>query len=479
MNTTRWLWVVVTPLACAAALAEQRLERFDKDPGWHGHNNRSVKPQTIRQDFGWSRDTAHAGGAAGEIGGLVAPAAEPAWYAKRLPARTFNDVLTASGTLLVEKGGGHALIGFFNDRTLNEWRTPNTLALRINQRGDTFHCHLEYCTGRWRAGAGIIGQYDKVRDRMHARELPCGRVYAWTLQYDPRGADGRGLVTATLDGNTASCELSPGHKADGAEFNHFGIVNVMKQYDGAGRLWLDNVTVLDTREEFRDDPRWDASGNRRTYETRNVRPRFDFGFSSTQHAGGRAAGELGGLFFRGDCRYPERLAAYGDRLDSLTLDKPLRAAGRVCLRRGVSDSTTLIGFYHSERSLEVNPSQQFGTPKHFLGAAIEGPSSEGFYFYPVYRNHGGGTSSGMGANPPRIYPDGKAHDWTLEFDPAADGGRGRLTVTLDGHAVSMEMAPGDRAAGAQFDRFGLVTPWIDGNGQHVWFDDLSYTCRQE
>jgi hypothetical protein len=413
------------------------------------------------------------------VGGFIMPAAEPAFYAKRIPTRTFGDVLTASGTLMVEKGAGHALVGFFNDRTLNEWRTPNTIALRINQRGDTFHCHLEYCTSKWRASAGIIGRYDQERDRMQAKEQPGGKVYAWTLRYDPYGANGRGLVTATVNGDVALCELSPGHQADGGEFNRFGVVNVMKQFDDGGRLWLDNVIVNGEREDFTNDPKWEASGNRRTYETRNVRPRFDFGFSPTQHAGGKAAGELGGLFFRGDCRYADRLAAYGDRLSGMTLDGPLRASGKVCLRRSVSDSTTLLGFYHSTHSLEVNPSQKHATPRDFLGVAIEGPSSEGFYFYPVYRNHGDGESRGMGANPPRIYPDGKTHDWTLDYAPAAAGGHGRLTVALDGHAVSIDLPPGDKAAGAQFDRFGLVTPWVDGNGQQVYFDDLSYTGRQE
>jgi hypothetical protein len=43
----------------------------------------------------------------------------------------------------------------------------------------------------------------------------------------------------------------------------------------------------------------------------------------------------------------------------------------------------------------------------------------------------------------------------------------------------MDLAPGHKVVDAQFDRFGLVTPWIDGNGQHVYFDDLRYTCRQE
>jgi hypothetical protein len=481
MKPSRCLWLILlAPIGWVAAMAEERHESFDKDPGWEGRNNRSAKPAPVRQDFGWSPGTTIANGTPGEIGGIICPAAEPAYYAKKISTRTFNNVLTASGRLKAEKGAGHTLIGFFNARTLNEWRTPNTLALRIQQRGEILHCHLEHCTSKWRAGAGIIGRYDKLRDRMVPKELPCGRVYAWSLKYDPRGHGEAGVVTATLDGETSSYELSPEHKSDGAEFDHFGIVNVMKQLDGSGRLWLGDVTVNGEREDFSSDPRWDGSGNRRTYETLVVRPRFDFGFTRTHFAGGSAAGELGGLFFRGDCRYGERLAAYGDRLSLLTLERPLRASGKVCLRRGVSDSTTLIGFYHSVHSLAVNPSQEFSTPQDFLGAAIEGPSREGFLFYPVYRNHGSRSSSGLPVAPvPAIHPDGATHNWTLEYDPGAANGSGRMTVTLDGKSVTIDLAPGVKTAGAEFDRFGLVTPWIDGNGQHVYFDDLNYTWRQQ
>ena len=75
---------------------------------------------------------------------------------------------------------------------------------------------------------------------MQPKELPCGRVYKWSLKYEPSGDGGRGRVTATLDGDEASYDLSPGHKADGAEFDHFGVLNVMKQFDrGAfGTLWV-------------------------------------------------------------------------------------------------------------------------------------------------------------------------------------------------------------------------------------------------
>jgi hypothetical protein len=30
--------------------------------------------------------------------------------------------------------------------------------------------------------------------------------------------------------------------------------------------------------------------------------------------------------------------------------------------------------------------------------------------------------------------------------------------------------------GASFDRFGICTPWIDGNSVTVFFDDVTYTA---
>ena len=41
----------------------------------------------------------------------------------------------------------------------------------------------------------------------------------------------------------------------------------------------------------------------------------------------------------------------------------------------------------------------------------------------------------------------------------------------------MELA--DRISEATFDRFGLVTTWIDGNGQSIYFDDLTYTASED
>jgi hypothetical protein len=460
----------------ASAAAGERVERFDADPKWEARNNRAAepRPRAIRQDFGHDASRK-------AVGGLITPAAESAFYAKRLDKKTLDDPLTVSGRITCQGRSLHALVAFFNAGTLNEWRTPNTVAIRLLGRGDVFYAYVEYCTGRWRAGADDPGGFATVRDPQTGRAEPrgfrSGVAHEFTLRYDPAGNAGGGTVTLTLGGETSVCHLTKGHKADAAAFDRFGLLPVLKSADTGGEVWLEDVVINGRAEDFARDPGWDGRDNRREYETRNVRPWFDFGYSPTRHAGGSAAGEIGGLVFRGDCRSADKLAAYGDRLAPLSLAKSLKASGKVSLRRGVSDSTTLLGFYHSEDSLRANPSQRSGWPECFLGVAVEGPSREGFLFYPAYRGKGDAQGYGTGPDLPHVLPDGKPHDWSLAYDPSAADGRGRVVVTFDGKPVALDLGAGHNA-GARFDRFGLVTTWIDGNGQHIYFDDLTYTSEQ-
>src|SRR3989449_5086928 len=85
-----------------------KTETFDADPGWDGRNNRATdpSPRQIVQNFGYS-STTNAGGSAGEIGGFITPAGEPAFYGKVIAPASFNDPLSASGTLNVPQGNGH------------------------------------------------------------------------------------------------------------------------------------------------------------------------------------------------------------------------------------------------------------------------------------------------------------------------------------------------------------------------------------
>src|SRR5438132_1357039 len=210
-------------------------------------------------------------------------AGEPAFYGKVITPVSFSNSLSASGILNVPQGGGHILIGFFNADTVNEWRTPNTIALRIYGRGSYFLAYLEYGTGLWRAGGTSFGG---------EAPIPTGGAdYPFSFTYDPNGAGGLGTVTATFGSYSSVMTLDSGHKADGAMFNRFGILNVMKSADDPGQIWLDNVTINGEAHPFNSDPGWDQRNNRRTYTSTNVRPRFDFGYSPGSNFAGGQSGD--------------------------------------------------------------------------------------------------------------------------------------------------------------------------------------------
>ena len=48
----------------------------------------------------------------------------------------------------------------------------------------------------------------------------------------------------------------------------------------------------------------------------------------------------------------------------------LKASGKIAVTRGVSDSTTLFGFYHSHDSMRKNESQKNGVPESVMGIPI-------------------------------------------------------------------------------------------------------------
>jgi hypothetical protein len=118
----------------------------------------------------------------------------------------------------------------FSPRTVTQWRTPNSLVVRVNARGEGAHYHVEYCTSQWQAGAGVIGEIVPGQ-RIDARMVPSDKPHLWTLEYDPQAAEGRGVLTLTLDGVTARCEFEREHRADGATFTHFGLLPVLKSWE--------------------------------------------------------------------------------------------------------------------------------------------------------------------------------------------------------------------------------------------------------
>jgi hypothetical protein len=51
-------------------------------------------------------------------------------------------------------------------------------------------------------------------------------------------------------------------------------------------------------------------------------------------------------------------------------------------------------------------------------------------------------------------------------------------VTFDGKSDTFDLEEGDKTRGTKFDRFGIVTSWIDGNSVNAYWDDITYTVAQ-
>src|SRR5260221_10865135 len=110
---------------------------------------------------------------------------------------------------------------------------------------------------------------------------------------------------------------------------------------------------------------------------------------------------------------------------------------------------------------------------NFVGVHVGGPTRVGHYFIPVYTTAAG--AKGKVDRGPVLTP-GKSFEWTLVYDPLANGGQGELRVTLGAEAVTLPLKPGQKKQGAHLDRFGLFTSQAGGQMVKIYFDDLSYTA---
>ena len=274
--------------------------------------------------------------------GFITPAAEPAYYGEDIGRTTFDDRCGLGHASAVADGGTHVLLGFFNADTRERVADPEHDRPPHQRPGRRV---LRLRRVLHRAMAGRRRQPAAVRHASRTRRPAASRARGFrqrrrpplVAHVRPERQQGRAAsITATIDGETAVCNLTPGHKADGATFNRFGLLTVMKSADGGGEVWLDDVTVNGETDDFDRRPPVGRDQQPPTYEHDERPPAVRLRLQPPPgFAGGQAAGELGGLVFRGDCRYPERLACYGDRVGPLTLDKPLKAVrqGRPAPRR--------------------------------------------------------------------------------------------------------------------------------------------------
>ncbi|MCA9448611.1 MAG: hypothetical protein KC931_15920 [Candidatus Omnitrophica bacterium] len=446
------------------AVCLQRIENFDVDPEWEGINNQeAVTPITVTQDFYWKPTNQSQGADSGEIGGQVWRAITPAYYGKVIEPMTFDDPLSASGQFRVPSigGGSGVLIGWFNHQTMG-WRPPSWLGFRLDD------------------GRKVLVEYNTQTNQAGGNRLPgdpaleLGGVYHWTHQYDPAGASGQGEVRFTIDGPGLASTvefvqaLAVGHKSQGANFDRFGIINLQRPGSYL-RVFFDDLTINGEFFNFDQDPNWGGQGNAITYQDTNLPGVNRFGYSETQYAGGGGSGEMGGRLWRTEENNPADAAAYGDDdIGLLSLENPLFASGKMTMTEGAPDSAAVLGWYNS--------SGRGWPPKNFLGVVIEGPSRVGHYFRPYYGTSQEGVSKD-GENGPVVRPDSIPHDWSISYDPAGNGGNGQINVTLDDENKQLQLSPGHKDIGAEFDRFGLFTLEFSGAQTSVFFDDIEYTVE--
>ncbi|NUM54930.1 MAG: hypothetical protein HUU46_14885 [Candidatus Hydrogenedentes bacterium] len=440
---------------------------FATDPNWDGRNNvRMEQGREKKQDFGFSQ-TNHAGGGIGEIGGSVCRSVKPATYSVAIEPKTLDDQLKASGRFNVthSEGGSGLLVGWFNS-TSRGWRTPNALFMRIDGESNSFRIFYEYGTQNWKTGGGQT--FEGMYQTNPSSKIPVGgKPHEWSIEYDPDGAEGRGEIALTLDGEVFKAPLDEGHKADGATFDRFGIMN-QQIYGDHLTAYFDDITIDGKRFDFAADPKWEGAGNRDTFSDIAIRPHHDFGHRPTNFAGGEP-GEIGGFIWRIESVDPEHAGYYGAPTGRLTMNDKLTASGKVSFRRAAVDCGLLIGWFNSHTAIGA-------PPNNFVGVLVEGPSRIGHYFRPVY-----GASDdqrGIQDEGPIFNPDGKQRTWSVVYDPDANAGHGRITATLDGESVDMDLPETARKGNAVFDRFGIVSWQRGGHYVEMYFDDITYTAAE-
>lgn len=384
----------------AQSSAESVAENFDTDPKWESVNMTPPDNYGVprRHDFGHS-PTSHAGGAPGEIGGAVTRSLRPAYYAVPIAPLTLDDPITATGRFSVThaSGGSGVLLGFFNQASRG-WRTPNSLLMRIDGEAGKFRVFFEYGTRGWKTGGGqtFDGDCQTTTDPLFISD---GTPHGWTLRYDPNGAEGDGEITFLLDDESYPAALAPGHKNDGAVFDRFGIMNVQLGGDSI-TLFIDDVTINGRAYDFAHDPFWEGVNNRESYVERIERPFHEFGYRTTNHAGGRP-GEIGGIVWRNEATTPEYSGYYALPVEILSLRNILTAKGKLSLTAAAADSGVLIGWLNSHTYIGA-------PPMNFLGVFIEGPSRVGHHVRPAYAN--AYNQRDVVNQGPVLHPDGKPRD---------------------------------------------------------------------
>lgn len=427
-----------------------KTQSFDNDPLWQASGNLPVTRRTKAeaQDFGFS-PTSYAADSGGEIGGRIFRAAKPCYCGVPIKA-SLEDSLSATGTFALTQSTSASglFFGWTNSRQTSSGRPMNSLGLQFDAERSGARLAVRLITGDNRSCGTFItpfvpGGYRPTPIRTD------GTRYRWTLLYNPAGQgeftfNMRSLAKTHEDfeGKNFTVPLPAGFKKN-TEFDLFGMMN-MTRPGGSLSAYFGDLELgghpLDLKGA------WRGNGNRQTYQTDELPGQQDFGWSQTSFAGG-SPGEIGGVFWRAEGLQ----SFYAADVGRLSTSDRLEASGRLNLVSGAPDSGMAFGWFDPVSFA-------------FIGAQLGGPTRVGHYLLPSYEL---GGDHGRARKGPVVMP-GKAHSWTMLFEP----GVGTLTVTLDGQSAVVTV-PVHRSA---LSRFGLFTIHPGGGQLKMYMDDIRYSA---
>ncbi len=217
-----------------------KAEDLSKDPGWESAGNRERfqdSAQYAYNNFGFSK-TSHAGGTPGELGGRFFSCNPDedqfkACYGAPVGKLTLENQLAASGKFVAREHSTDATfaLGWFNSRKQG-WPIENFVGVYFDSyspEGRIIEPLYGTSEGTNQRGDGCL-------------TFEPGKPYAWTLDYDPDGAGGRGEITFTIGSQRVTKALKEGEKGKGALFDRFGVFNMQWANSKWCDVYLDDLT---------------------------------------------------------------------------------------------------------------------------------------------------------------------------------------------------------------------------------------------
>jgi hypothetical protein len=243
-------------------------------------------------------------------------------------------------------------------------------------------------------------------------------------------------------------------------------------------------TIVKT-ERFDRDPGWDAYNNRVVVEEGKTVVQ-DFGYSSTNFAG-KAKGEIGGEITRAS-----KPAYYGVKITPKTLNDKLSASGTFAVTECHGAASVCFGWFSVEgrgaagrpmNALALEFAGERNGPRLTVRLTAASNRAVGQKVTPFINDRK--VVKGPGNRDfDAVQPDGTRYTWTLDYEPTANGGNGRIEFVINGNAAKHQPWEGKplvinipaevRQEGATFDHFGLLNGLKPGGMMKVYFDDLVY-----